>query len=758
MLKSWLYYIIDKNGNSYRVNNDVVETTSTPTPLENTPDGWQDISIGYDRDLKKLGIVRSFTLPLSFIRNVSRILRTVLFTTNIEEQLFLLIQKLSVTVEGGFYRLLYQYFYKGELDLSTFKYEDVKDTVLIVEGGIHKQIAAGEGTIYEIPVDDPEAVTVKHDGMYLNESAKWIIADGVVGRPATAPLTFLNKEGDSVFIACTSQDGGSAGGATSFIINTGEDPVDVNVTGGLSFTVGGGNENVTEVHIYLRKYNNGAFVSDVQTDDFNSTNNGDELVVSYNLTETLDQDDELVVAVILVGSDGNPDTYPALTFHDSEISASYRTRFITTYIKCLKPSTVLKRLIAKITGSENNCDTTFIEQYDHLLLTCGDALRRIEGASIKTSLVNFSDFVRTQMAAGQGIEGNIFQYNEYEHFFDTSDPIDLGNAKELKVYPATDLMANTVRVGYPVQQVEGVNGKYSFSNSHLYSSPITRVVKEATFMCPYISDPFYIEIIRINFEGRVTTDNKADNEVFILNTNLAEENTYVTDFGNFLAGGAIVFYGGAADIENFLPGATIHLTGPTTVNAGQYTVNATVVQGSDILVLTEETTTPELGQEITVNAASATLKRETYDSITGIPEEDTIYNVEELTPKRILLKHKKWINSIFYGFTGKKVKFESTEKNKDLVTVKDGVEVKEKGDYSIATDILFKPYYMDFDLEVPANLVELLEANINRSFRFWWYDVAYIGFLVKAGIAANDFKPQSYKLLCAPDNDLTNLI
>jgi hypothetical protein len=746
MLKSWLYYIIDKNGNSYRVNNDVVETTSTPTPLENTPDGWQDISIGYDRDLKKLGIVRSFTLPLSFIRNVSRILRTVLFTTNIEEQLFLLIQKLSVTVESGVYRFLYQYFYKGQLDLLSYRYEEgVKDVVLVDEAGIFRQIKANENTVYPISLNDPEAITVKMDGVFLQEKHYWIIpsTSGVASGNRIVGTQFVQKEGMAFGFASFSvfeKTEPTLSSSSDYFIAATQDITGVRIHGSLGIT----SSDPWQLNI---KDQTGAVRANLIDITTVSQNNQ---VHDFDVTIDLNEGDRLFLC-------GGSSIVAA--WIEGEIRAEFQSRYKTTYRKFLKLSTLLKRLIGKITGSENNCDTTFLEEYDNFLIGSGDGLRGFEDADIKTSLSQFGDFARVVLPAGQGIENGKYSFNSYEHYFATTDPIDLGDISGLRVMPTADLICNTLKIGYPPQQIDNVNGRYSFNNTILYTLPVTLdEPKELALISPYISDPFYQEIIRINFEGRTSTDDKSDNSVFVVNVDLPEEQTYIADFGNFLTGGAIVFYDGAADEDLYLPGSIIQITGPTTTNTGQFTVVATITQGSDILVFTEEPTNVETGQEVTINAATAILHRETYDSITGVPDGDSLYNIEGLTPRRLVDKHYKYINSILTGLQGKKVKWVSTDKNADLVTVLAGTETKEKSDYNITTDKLFKYFYFEFDTQVPINLVETLEENAYRPFQFTWDDVDYIGFLVKAGIAANDYKPQSYKLLCAPDNDLTTLI
>lgn len=765
LAKKWLYYLIDRNGKSYSVNNNgIVQTSFQPTPLENSPAEWGDLSVGYDRDMKRLGVLRNFMLPQTLVKRTSQILRHIFFSTNFENQVYLLIQKLAITVDNaaGKYRMSYRYFYKGELDLSTYKYSDVKDTVLISEGGLDKLIKANEATTYEISIDDPEAITVKMDGIYLHKTFNWLI-----------PELFIDDDDISHFhtvpIYGTAPDG-EAFGAGYFDEQLQDVPSNSYYTDTPNYFLA-----VDSIHHEAIEFNiEGKFTIEISKNDISAVlrfwfvkNTGVRIQVPTTISTIGTHEVDISTTISL--SPGEKLFMEAEVFQfvtgalgfdykylETTIRAKYKSKYKTTYIKALKPSTVFRKLIEKITGNENNCDTSYIEQYDNLLLTCGDALRGLEKSTIKTSLNNFSDFVRVQMAAGQSIEGGKFLYDGYSRFFQTSNPVNLGNVKDLQVSLATDLICNTVNVGYPAQEIENVNGKYSFNNTHLYTSPVSRVTRVLSLLCSYISDCYYTEITRINLEGKTTTDDKADNQTFILNANLPKVKTYIADLDNLFAG-AIKLYGGAADVDNFLPGSIINISGLTTINAGQYTVLGTLVQGADILILTQENTNPETGQEITITPSSATLRREDYDSIAGVPDTELIFNIADLTPKRILLKHKQYLDSIFYGFAGQKLKFQSTEKNKDLVTILAGTEIKEKADYTITSDILFKPFYLQFETLVPVDLVEIMEEDPNRPFLFYWYGKPYKGHLVKAAIAANDHKPQVFKLLCSADTDLTNL-
>jgi hypothetical protein len=478
-----------------------------------------------------------------------------------------------------------------------------------------------------------------------------------------------------------------------------------------------------------------------------------------DLSLTIPAGQTLTFFVFTTAEPGAPGDHPEyITLQETRFKASFQTKYRDTFVNALKPSTVLKRLMNRITGTDGNCDTTYTEQFDHLVLLSGDALRGLTGPKLKTSLNSFTDFMRIVAGAGQGIENDKLFFQQYTYFFNSADPIELGEVRDLKVYPAVDLLGNTVKIGYPEQKIDEVNGKLSFNNTHLYTSPITNPVKELNYVCSYISDPFYIETTRINLDGKTTTDSEADNDVFILNTQVKQQNCDVV-FSSFGAAYTLGISGGAALLDYLQVGTTFQVVG---VNAGTYKVTGSGVDatGLNLIVFVDgvfNTLSPDL-VNVDLIFGTRILRRVVYDSISGVPDTALIFNIEGLTPKRLVLLQANMLNSLFYGFAGQKLTFQTTEKNADLVTTKDGVTIREKADYVIGTDLLFKPWYFELDTRVPVDLIDLLEATPQRCFSFTWYGYTYKGFLVKAGISPNDNRFQSYKLLCTPDTDLTQLI
>ncbi|MGL5890484.1 MAG: hypothetical protein ACRC3B_11395, partial [Bacteroidia bacterium] len=348
------------------------------------------------------------------------------------------------------------------------------------------------------------------------------------------------------------------------------------------------------------------------------------------------------------------------------------------------------------------------------------------------------------------------------YFLDESNPYDLGEVQGLRVYPAADLMGNVIKSGYPKKEIDNVNGKYSFNNTTTRTTQRKVVVRDITLISPYQADPFYIEITRINLAGKTTTDNEADSELFILNTsslrNIGVRAAFFSTppISIFLPARHILQL--PAFMADYVPkGATIAIVGSN--NAGSYLViddPVVDIQAGTVNAFFGAAWLVPGTHPITLSSNVNILKRATYSAISGIPEPAKIFNIESLTPMRIVLNHFRYINSLLYDLVGTKVKFETADRNSALSTTLNGVTIAENGDYTITADRHFLPWWFEFS--VPA-LPEILEQIGNtRALAFTHNGTRFTGFVWKGGVYANDYQPYTFKLLAAPSTDLKILI
>ena len=165
-MKKFKMFIVDDDrtdGGTMHVDNGAVISSAQRKALPNNPDGWNDISIGWERNMTNYGIVRNFSLPLGFVLDGAKILRKIFLTENIERKLSILITQLSLKLTPTKFAYQYLFIYKGDLDLSTCQVVPNKVTINIMESGISKLLKANEGTVYELPLDDPRHSTPSQD-------------------------------------------------------------------------------------------------------------------------------------------------------------------------------------------------------------------------------------------------------------------------------------------------------------------------------------------------------------------------------------------------------------------------------------------------------------------------------------------------------------------------------------------------------------------------------------------------------------------
>jgi hypothetical protein len=685
-MKDLLVCLVDENGRSYVVENGAVRTTARITPITVNPGGMTDLSIGWERSLPELGITRNLSAQMQYIFEAATILKDYFHRQNLEKKVYLqLLQRtlrIDTAVTPNTFAWHYAFLYRGEIDPTSIKHADTVVTASVSEGGLLTKYKANKGTTYDIPLDgDLETILVKVDGVRLAEKQYLLIPAATIGSGSDSR--------HMIGISPTSAEGKAFGLYFGTAFADLADPSDYNtddryfMRSGLTIT----GIRIQGKLVVRSVFSNGPYEAILRFSTGRVISLGAGNITGsahvFNVDVTFDMaPDE---RCFLIADYFSSSSLGAVEYGESELAVSFKSRYPATFVKCHRPDTMHRRITGNIAGNETLAVSSILGDTKWPVVTCGDAVRGIAGAVIKTSHQQFTEMCRTQMAADVGIEGGKLLIEPFEHYLDATNPVNLGPAKNLVITSAKDQLVNTVKVGYEPPEIDDVNGKYAFCNTLSFTSPLTRTTKELALVCPYAADPYFIEILRINFGGKTTTDDSSDNKVMLLD----------------------------ADLDN-------------------------------------PQTDPDLGTYYN-------LRRPAGMTITGVPDPETIFNIG-LSPRRMLNRQKRLLASLFYGFSGQRLRFTTTERNKDLVTQEGGVTVFETADYVINGRPLFIPKYFDFDTEVPMQLADAMEANPNRCFNFTWYDKTYSGFSLKVGISPTDNKGQAFHLLVAPTSNLNNLV
>jgi hypothetical protein len=827
----FLFYLVNAKGESYyRKADGSIAKRGLPTPLEWSPDGWQAMTVGWERNMSKFGLVRNFTLSLTFLEDGAQILKEVFYNGNVDSQLWLLVQKRTLDVTLTDYAVTYPLYYKGEIDFSTFRGSHRQAQVNIMEGGRSKELRAGEGTLSQFPLEVSRSIRVKMDGMDLTEVGNFVLPDEleiaktVYGTNFFLPFTLLNTEGSSSGVAFFSQDLQDVSGLSwddRLALNNFLAVADQDNTASINVRIRG--------KIYLRCLVNdpglGFRARFIRTGQLIGNQNDYEFIAAFNpvVGQTYELDIDMTVPIaagqrihaegIYFGGVTGAVDIKIDFLVDSKLTAEFTNRHRTTYCRAFLIDDFFKQLIGKVCGSEAYAVSTLLDGMG-LAVTSGDGLRGISGAYVKTKLQDFERAVQVLKCAGMGVEGQTVALERIDHFINDDTIVQLGEVKALVVEPCLEVMFNTIQNGYNDRTIDDYNGRYAFNMRQVWATIIKRVVKALDLVCPYHADPFDIETIRRNLDNKQTTDANTDNEVYLLaidrdapaienfsatrnsnntvainsgdpipfestsgsgfsaNINLSEftfqgvagtpadldvsakvkaqlsGDVFLTLYKNAQILGQVSFAGNGA--------ATNGVTASTTLDPGDIIKAVLLHVSAGIMGVIEADLSIDLaGSQTTYN-----LLREVYTSVNGIPNGDTVFNIEHLSPKRILNAWKPFLRGACLGFEGSNIALESATKNRDLETIggPDGDTI-EDADLVISAlgDPLFQPKKLSFTASGPDNLVETMADTPGACFEFTYKGRTLKGYFLKGAIQSKENQEQNFVLLSHPDNDLTDL-
>lgn len=791
-MKQFLPFLTDDQGRSLTVENEVVVTRSIPDPLDNSPDGWENSTVQFARNNEFRGIIKSYTTSLKFYLQGAKILRDAFYRKGMEAILYFIWLKQNLTFGAG---MKYEGWYKGEPDFGTFKDEYNGVSVNITEGGFFKNLQSNKSVVQEIGFDN-DTVMVLMDGMYIQQSAGYIVTNGVqknevgfFGRHSV-DIPLVTTESATQVNALTQNryhftDNDTLLANVNPFLTTGAAVQTINIKAKFGVTVtlatgitplpGAGSQ------LLIRAFNSdGIAVDFFIIDQWGNASN------LYNIHHVCDIDTTIVAPsnarlyllmfLTLPNGTGGIDIAGDIDQTvrwdydnaDSDVfNLSYSFKFKSTIIKAFRAFDLGNKLTAKVsTGA--SLTSPLLEPDFNLLVTSGDAIRGLPNAVIKSSLSDYHKSIdAVKCISLDVVSNNPVIKSRYDDFNKNSSIAQLGECSNWTLEPAEDYIYDSVQVGYPskgTNSINDINGKYSPNNTFTWAINVTRrKVNLYDAVSKYFADPFDIELIRLNLDGKDTTTANTDNSNFFVDGELKQDFffTGTTHFNS--VDNQIEITGDTAAIEQFLhPGVKYNVFGSLNSN-GVYTIDkvinitpfASAIFKVKELVAVDEDATVTL---VAVNLYK--LRRLPYASITGVPNDGTIFNIE-LSPRRILENHLRWLRSSFDHLDQSALIFKTTDKNADLVTVDAvGNVISEKASIPVSSmgEKVYLPYYTSFDIKSPDNLLALMTANSYGKFDYTMNGLAMDGFPIDVKTEDTHLETQTYKLLQTANNDNTRLI
>lgn len=772
MRKEFLPFITDNQGRSVTLENGVIVKSVIPNPQDEAPQGWEESTIQFSRNGEFRGVVRAYTTPLKFFFEAATILRYYFYGVSVNIVLFFIWLKLDTSFGGD---MKYKDWYKGSFDMSAFRDEDDGVEINISEGGLVKDLQTNKGTVYQFDFadDDPDAVTVLMNGMDIFYEAKFLINNSVnaidpnynlgnhlidlseisnefarIGSVGAVPRTKVSNHNPDIkatgkwFMQSTAP--GDVFIKYKLTVNTNFiSPPGINPAAGWEIVIRRINTaGISSLqHVLINKGSaevNGAHTWNIEGTATIPVTPGDELYFgSFMFVE---------------GATGDAQFQVDYSGEDSIFEVDFKYRGVATVIDARRAFD-LGNLLCKKMGSAMKSD--LLENDYNLLCTSFDAIRGTTAANIKTKFSDYHKSIDAVKCISFGVENNKGKLETRRYAFNKDTQIAyLGEASLPLIEPATDYRYSRIECGFPMMDISGVNGKYSFINGAVYTTPYNVHENVYDIKSVYHADPFAIELQRINFDGKDTTDNKNDNSMAFLDCERAY-NDYVgpVTFDNINPAQATLLLQGIG--YSFVAKARFKvLTGN---NVRTFRIVSAVEAGGNTIIYVAGNIVNET-VDTTIQFLHYKLRRKAY-TITGIPNTDTVFNIE-LSVKRCLMAHYEWIKSACWQMENKSIIFGSADRNTDVVTVDAlGVEVKEKEDVAIQImgNIIYIPNKFTMTFETPLNLYDSIKASPGGYFSFDYY-ANLRGFIIEVKTDEATLATQQYTLLATPDNDFSKLI
>lgn len=834
--KSLLFFLFSENKKPYYLDkyNRVLEADAdwkkpdkNPAHLDKDPETWRDTFWKYARNPSVWGVFRDFTAPLNFVEDGKEILRYLVWGYGVEAKCYIAILKLDRSSLPYSYKNVYN----SELDFTKYLESRTSGQVEALEGGPSKYWKAKESNKYTVPVDaNPNHVKLFDDGIEINNTATLAVLDGTdptaefrnhlvnlqvinrevqVGGVYDVPRTVIANDNTALkasgkYLMDVTADG-TLNCEWDFTLQINYTPSAPAPNPALTFTVVLRviHKDGTASGLILITRNQSSFAFPILNKSYHVQGTGVVNVVAGDQVF-------LYTFVSPTGATGDAQCQFIYGGNEPFIKMGYVYRHPASYVSCLTALELGKQLVKQMSNGECDLVSTFLSNLP-ILYSPADAVRGLANSEI---VITWKDFYQSlqQFGVMMFFEGNNFRIEAWSTSFQTGTAIHIGSVKDAKIKYADDLTFQKIKVGGKKQEYKEINGRYEFNQPQEWELPFTRTDKELDLTTPCRTDAIGAEILRINFDGKTTTDSDSDNDTFMFavvktpdNDKYEVEERIIFDnlSGNYDVPFATSRVGSnfkaSADFTKFTYIATYQQIGSINLNIqllkepDRTNINVTIFRNTGSVITstfpadgnTHNVNIPFItfypGDEFKVDVNSTVgqvnstfiyakmtfnftatyiykLLRPAYSSITGIGAPNSVYNTT-LRPKQSILNNGSWIHSIAEKYLeGKEVKFDSGDGNTDLATVLNGVALVEKENIPIKNlnPILFLPWYIIFTTEILVDLFTLVKMNTYQRISFEWNDKIHYGFLWDGGVKLATEDAQQWTLLAAPETDLKN--
>lgn len=781
-------FLLDDQNRSRVIENGVVVSIATPTRIPQMFDGWQDILIAWERNRSSHAQIRNFSLPIGLFMLTNKLVSNDFYTYNIDRRLFLLLKYFVSEIDamdaGAKFRDYYKYLHKLELDLASVvdKQSEGRLEINGKEGGLFNLIKANENTEYSIPFD-ADAIKIHMVGIELHKTVtQGVPADVEVGSDVFSefamPTFEKGVDGNAAGILTFEQQLEVVPDHFDYLANsvnyaiieapTFHAPITIGIKGKIVVQCTQALSSVFgELQIRLLKQDGTAF----QNGDPNPIGllprtplgnfvAGTLYTYEFDIEGTLQPGDKVFWLCQLFKFSEVGEVLAA-KFVSSEFTYVFKSTELDSYIDAFLPGVFWRKLLLKIGATEAQIQSNLLALSGNAI-TSGDAIRGLSGTSITTTYAKFTKSYDMAEFAGWGVQNGKVLFEDRLQFYDKTNPRQLGSVKGLENTFDKTYTGSSIKFGWQEQEIENVNGKYDPNGYIIFLTPMKAgEPKQVDLQADYKAGPMEIEVIRINLEGKVTTDGAQDDQVYVIAVDKENPMTGTTQVATFqnlpVVGGAFNIIRLPIGVTGvFVKGQRIKITGSVNNNI-ETTVTAVHESGTGVTLELSDDVVNEGPIEITITFVGAVVygldKTQVIES--GVLSPETWFNVR-LRPAELFKKHYRWVRSWLNNYEPGQLIFDHANMNDAVVVA--GVPDKRNILISEMGERIFIPILSEFTPEILINLQELFEVEPNKSFEFDWKGNHYGGFFENGGIGVTNKRPQVFKLLLFGDTDLKKFI
>lgn len=768
-----------------------------------TPDGWLQTNISYKRSKLYGAVIRALTLPIKYVERGAYLVRREFYKYGLLARV-----NQKILIQNPLTWANNQLFF-GRLDF--FKWSDEPTGVLVplTENNINVQVAAFGDQQYTIPLNvnttarnawiasrgyDP-MVDLLLTPIQLEETADIIFSTSPDFRMnAFFQLEIADYQQMSVSASVNGVGFFQQGSPTFadlpyyfFIAKTDtkiriHSPLDTNtglvIPGSIQTSINGPSGGGTGQYQFNIYNQDGTLVKTLaQSPPVIGTV---EFTFQFDFSLQIAKGDKLYFYILNILNPSDGELNHGVNMQSGSMSLTYFTSTPATHCQALRPAYVFDYLVQQMNGTENPSVITQSRLLDGALfqacITCSNAILTSQVATIYQSGDNL------QIGSIYKVFGGIV------HYFDTSgSAANYGVGSTFKaILGHSEFTTDPDQDGF-VQQ-ENNNPQLLLSFNQFFKSIYGIQGGQAGVgIDPTVGGKYCLEDLRYFY--RATPNSAGPNQAALdlgINIDVKSPRLEVADMCvNSIKGGysdpQLTALNGGQEVNSSVeygtlitsPVAVLDITSP--INASCYAIEEKRIQPGF--------NQPSSGLSGTFYLNSAASRSDNDNHFVWTRHEaeeggwfqpltvsdgcskwqgvdDSFYNWY-LSPKQNLLRGSNYLASIFDKMGGQQIFLTQPKKNASLVTVDfNGRRVAEADAVNIS-DLgaqIFLPYYDNVTTGLQFNAEQMLSLNPFGEVWFMYRGINWKGFIHEVTVDCGANSPQSFKLLLAPGNDLSQRI